>query len=72
MIELNTLVRENIKALKSYSSARDEFSGSEGIFLDANENPFGELQNPPWPINKTTCTITNGLSDEWKRLRVAN
>jgi histidinol-phosphate aminotransferase len=27
--------------LKPYSSARDEFKGSEGIFLDANENPIG-------------------------------
>lgn len=52
MIELNTLVRENIKALKSYSSARDEFSGSEGIFLDANENPFGELNRYPDPYQR--------------------
>ena len=27
--------------LKPYSSARDEFKGTEGIFLDANENPIG-------------------------------
>lgn len=27
--------------LKPYSSARDEFKGSEGVFLDANENPVG-------------------------------
>ena len=27
--------------LKPYSSARDEFKGSEGVFLDANENPIG-------------------------------
>lgn len=27
--------------LKPYSSARDEFKGSDGIFLDANENPIG-------------------------------
>jgi len=37
--DLNALVRENIKALKPYSSARDEFSGSAKVFLDANENP---------------------------------
>lgn len=52
MIEINTLVRENIKALKPYSSARDEFSGSEGIFLDANENPFGELNRYPDPYQR--------------------
>ncbi|QEC58483.1 histidinol-phosphate transaminase [Flavisolibacter ginsenosidimutans] len=39
--ELNNLVRENIKVLKPYSSARSEFSGVANIFLDANENSFG-------------------------------
>ena len=39
---INKLIRENIKSLKPYSSARDEFteSNSDMIFLDANENPF--------------------------------
>ena len=39
---LNNITRENIKGLKSYSSARDEYvsDGSEMVFLDANENPF--------------------------------
>jgi histidinol-phosphate aminotransferase len=39
---INNLIRENIKALKPYSSARDEFEGTiDGmVFLDANENPF--------------------------------
>ncbi|WP_395768701.1 histidinol-phosphate transaminase [Aquirufa sp.] len=31
----------HIWSLKPYSSARDEFKGEEGIFLDANENPIG-------------------------------
>lgn len=39
--DLNTLVRENIKNLKPYSSARDEFKGEARIFLDANENSLG-------------------------------
>lgn len=39
--DLNSLVRENIKNLKPYSSARSEFSGSANVFLDANENSFG-------------------------------
>ncbi|WP_378188420.1 histidinol-phosphate transaminase [Aquimarina sp. W85] len=40
--KLNTLVRDNIKTLQAYSSARDEYvsDGSSMIFLDANENPF--------------------------------
>ena len=39
---LNTLTRENVKGLKPYSSARDEYvsDGSPMVFLDANENPF--------------------------------
>lgn len=39
---LENIVRENIKDLKPYSSARDEYvsDGSEMVFLDANENPF--------------------------------
>ena len=40
---LHNLIRENIKALKPYSSARDEYkdaTSAEMIFLDANENPF--------------------------------
>ena len=40
---INNLVRENIKGLQPYSSARDEYkdvSSNAMIFLDANENPF--------------------------------
>jgi len=39
---IDKLVRENIKTLKPYSSARDEFKNlnSAMVFLDANENPF--------------------------------
>lgn len=39
--ELEKLVRENIKKLKPYSSARHEFKGEASVFLDANENSFG-------------------------------
>ncbi|BDB55300.1 histidinol-phosphate aminotransferase [Flavobacterium ammoniigenes] len=41
--DINSLVRENVKAMKPYSSARDEFEDfdtADMIFLDANENPF--------------------------------
>jgi len=41
MIALNQLLRPHILSLTPYSSARDEYTGSVGIFLDANENPFG-------------------------------
>lgn len=48
-INIKQIVRPNIVALKPYSSARDEFTGKEGIFLDANENPFGTLNRYPDP-----------------------
>ena len=40
---INNLTRENIKSLKPYSSARDDYkdaTSKEMVFLDANENPF--------------------------------
>ena len=46
---LQSMVRPNIWALKPYSSARDEFWSEEGIFLDANENPFGKNNRYPDP-----------------------
>ncbi len=39
---IRQLVRENIRSLKPYSSARDEFSGKALVWLDANENPYAE------------------------------
>ena len=41
-MEIKDLIRENIKSLEAYSSARDEFKAmsSEFVFIDANENPF--------------------------------
>jgi histidinol-phosphate aminotransferase len=39
--ELDKLVRPNIKILKPYSSAKDEYTGEAKILLDANENSLG-------------------------------
>ena len=41
MVNIDSLVRDNIKQLKPYTSARDEFKGQADIFLDANENAYG-------------------------------
>ncbi|WP_345951748.1 histidinol-phosphate transaminase [Mucilaginibacter sp. PAMB04274] len=41
MFDINNILRENIKNLKPYSSARDEFQGEASVYLDANENAFG-------------------------------
>ena len=55
--DINSLIRENVKSMKPYSSARDEFEDfdtSDMIFLDANENPFQNGVNRyPDPQQKT-------------------
>ncbi|GET32069.1 histidinol-phosphate aminotransferase [Prolixibacter bellariivorans] len=43
--DIQKLLRDNIRKLKPYSSARDEFSGEAAVFLDANENPFNAPYN---------------------------
>ena len=67
-IDLNKLLRPNIRQLKPYSSARNEFKGEASVFLDANENPF----NPPynrypdplqWEVKEKIAQI-NGVSPE--------
>lgn len=42
---LSKLIRPNILNLKPYTSARDEYKGSQGVFLDANENSFGSVSD---------------------------
>ena len=63
MIELNNLIRDNIKTLKPYASARDEFSGTEGVFLDANENPFGDLNRYPDPYQTELKTALGNIKN---------
>ena len=43
---LDNLIRDNIKKMTAYSSARHEFTGNASIFLDANENSFGSPLPP--------------------------
>ncbi len=45
MFNINYILRENIKKLTPYSSARDEFQGEASVYLDANENAFGSPLN---------------------------
>lgn len=42
---IQSILRENIKNLTPYSSARHEYTGSASVFLDANENPYGSPLN---------------------------
>jgi histidinol-phosphate aminotransferase len=71
--DINKLVRENIKNLKPYSSARDEFKGEARIFLDANENSFGSpltkwynrYPDPlQWELKKKISTV-KGVEPEY-------
>jgi len=41
-MKIENLLRQNIKTIKAYSSARDEYkdASSDMVFIDANENPF--------------------------------
>jgi histidinol-phosphate aminotransferase len=43
MFDLKKILRPHILTLTPYASARDEYEGTEGIFLDANENPLGSI-----------------------------
>ncbi|MGE5348298.1 MAG: histidinol-phosphate transaminase [Actinomycetota bacterium] len=49
MKRTDKLVRSNVLKLVPYSCARDEYEGSDGIFLDANESPYGPLNRYPDP-----------------------
>jgi histidinol-phosphate aminotransferase len=67
MSDLNKLVRENVKKLIPYSCARDEFKGKTGVFMDANENPFGTLNRYPDPYQKelkTAIAKVKGIEEE--------
>lgn len=65
---LQNLVRENIKRLVPYSSARKEFGGAAQIFLDANENSFGSplavnYNRYPDPLQSKIKNKIAGLND---------
>ena len=45
MSRITSLIRPNIAALAPYSTARDEYDGPIGIFLDANESPYNNGYN---------------------------
>jgi len=63
MFELNKLIRDNIKDLVPYSSARNEYRGKEALFLDANENPYNA------PYNRYPDPLQVELKDEIARIK---
>ena len=44
-MDIRELLRENIRTLAPYSTARDEYQGELGIYLNANENPYDNNYN---------------------------
>jgi histidinol-phosphate aminotransferase len=49
MSEIVNLIRPSLQNLVKYSSAREEFEGEASVYLDANENPFGDYNRYPDP-----------------------
>jgi histidinol-phosphate aminotransferase len=67
MVDVKNLVRENVLRLTAYSCARDEFNGKDGVFMDANENPYGTLNRYPDPYQKelkAAISKFKGISQE--------
>ncbi len=63
-MNIQELIRPSIKALKPYSSARDEFQGvpDHMVFLDANENPFNNGVNRyPDPYQNKLKTVLSSI-----------
>lgn len=56
---IHTLVRENIRDLKPYRSARDDFDS--GILLDANENSFGSPHKKKLALHRYPMPYQVGL-----------
>ncbi|WP_372934369.1 histidinol-phosphate transaminase [Mariniphaga sediminis] len=62
-MNLDNLLRKNIKTLQPYSSARDEYTGEAMVFLDANENPFN------YPYNRYPDPLQRELKEKIARLK---
>ena len=53
-MDITNLVRDNIRRLKPYSCARNEFKGEASVYLDANENPMNTPYNRyPDPLQES-------------------
>ena len=61
-MDIQQLVRENIRRLKPYSCARSEFKGEASVYLDANENPLNAPYNRyPDPLQEALKVKIAGL-----------
>ena len=69
-IDIASLLRPHLRQLQPYTSARDEYSGSEGVFLDANENPFGSSTSQDF--NRYPDPYQTALKQEIAKIKGAN
>jgi len=74
MKAIEELVRDNIRKLKPYISARDEFAGNDFVMLDANENPYGkDLNRYPDPLQVRLKTLIAELKQfDWENIFLGN
>jgi len=69
-IDIASLLRPHLRQLQPYTSARDEYSGSEGVFLDANENPFGSSTSQDF--NRYPDPYQSALKEEIANIKGAS
>ena len=63
-MNLNELLRANIRNLQPYSCARDEFKGEASVYLDANESPYNSPYNRypdplQWEVKEEISKLKN-------------
>ena len=63
-MNLDELLRSNIRSLQPYSCARDEFKGEASVYLDANENPYNAPYNRyPDPLQWEVKELISGVKN---------
>jgi len=63
-MNIDKLLRENIRSLQPYSCARNEFKGEASVYMDANENPynapFNRYPDPlQWEVKEKISALKN-------------
>ena len=67
MVSPENLVRNHLKTVKAYSSARDEFEGEAEVFLDANENSLGSATEGFY--NRYPDPHHKALKNKWSEIK---
>jgi histidinol-phosphate aminotransferase len=67
-MNIESLLRSNIRNLHPYSCARDEFKGEASVYLDANENPYNAPYNRypdplQWEVKELLSRVKNVPSE---------